>query len=410
MGASVALGMSARVGLAELLEGKARLADTIISDVASGTDLIVPGRFSRASLIAWIGNLAGLIESLRNQYDIVIIDSPPVFSVPEATLLASHADATILALRWGNTPREAARSALRKLRDSGASLAGSVMTMVHERQRAKYGYTEVTYSGKNAKYGLPIGAAARSGIRTSGNPSWSGFSTLSANLAAGCRELVDRAMPSRPLGHPHGPVRRKNDPSAHALLVLDIRENLSRPQGRHALPYGAGDRLIGTINNLSQLATRSGMMVLHAYQKGAAGDGKAFARLRGAANDRKIGSHPDKRLKLVGANIFQNRGGNAFSNAEFEEFLREKGITHLFLAGADAVTSISLTARTALDKGYRVTFIRDGIFTADEGKWERLLDSFESAAAFAITSGEFAEYAMALRQSAERESEYSVQS
>jgi nicotinamidase-related amidase len=64
----------------------------------------------------------------------------------------------------------------------------------------------------------------------------------------------------------------------------------------------------------------------------------------------------------------------------------------------DGATSVSQTARSALDRGYRVTFIRDAVFSTCEEKWDRLLDAFESDAAFAITSEEFAEFAMALRQ------------
>jgi hypothetical protein len=65
------------------------------------------------------------------------------------------------------------------------------------------------------------------------------------------------------------------------------------------------------------------------------------------------------------------------------------------------VTSIRQTARSALDLGYRVTFIQDGIFTAFESKWGRVMNSFESEAAFAIASEEFAEFAVAVRQASE---------
>ena len=56
---------------------------------------------------------------------------------------------------------------------------------------------------------------------------------------------------------------------------------------------------------------------------------------------------------------------------ELDDFLRKKGVAHVFLAGVDSAMSIKQTAHSALDMGYRVTFIQDGIFTAYESRWER---------------------------------------
>ncbi len=95
---------------------------------------------------------------------------------------------------------------------------------------------------------------------------------------------------------------------------------------------------------------------------------------------------------MVSGYSFLKRSADAFSNVELHNFLREKGIDHLFLAGLDGVTSVAKTARSAQRLGYRVTFIRDGIFTAFESKWESLLTSFEASGAFAITSEEFRDF------------------
>ena len=93
--------------------------------------------------------------------------------------------------------------------------------------------------------------------------------------------------------------------------------------------------------------------------------------------------------------------GDAFSNDGFDTFLRQQGIGHLFLAGIDGATSIARTARTAIAHGYRVSFIRDGIFTAFERKWDRQLRAFEACAAFAISSEEFGEFAATVQRARE---------
>jgi hypothetical protein len=92
-GAGAVLGIRSSAGLADLLEGKAKLVDAVMSDVTSGADIILPGKFSRASLVAWIGKLPELLDTLKSQYDVIIIDAPPILAVSEATLLAGHADA-----------------------------------------------------------------------------------------------------------------------------------------------------------------------------------------------------------------------------------------------------------------------------------------------------------------------------
>lgn len=421
MGASTALGFHAGVGLADLLEGKAKLADAIIYDVVSGADIMLPGRFSRASLLAWIGNLPGHLDALRNQYDVVIIDTPPVLSVSEATLLASHADATVATVRWESTSRDAAKAALRKLSDAGAQLAGVVVTMVDERQHAKYGYAESTYLSKSlAPYQSPTGAvtwspeAGESGRRP-GRPYlgnrvaalWMALATTSrlaisavsgtvaeprqtlhkkASRGTSLTSLPRSSNDIRPPAASEAPSKR------HALLVVDIQDSFT--QGPHSPPQAVCDGLIETINRVSKLASRSGMAVLYSHQSRESLAARALLRLPigRPSRDRFMKIRSDKRLDMVSEHSFVRPTKDAFSGPDLDAFLREKGIDHLFLVGIDGSTSISRTACSALERGYRVTFIRDGIFTARDGKWERLLTSFESAAAFAITSEEFEEF------------------
>jgi nicotinamidase-related amidase len=187
--------------------------------------------------------------------------------------------------------------------------------------------------------------------------------------------------------------------SRHALLVLDIQETFTFSPRRDSQSPEACDRLIESINGLSQVAFRSDIMVLYAHQERANPLARSPSRfvVKKVDGNRRSPEH----LRLVPGYSFIKPGKDAFSNVELDDFLRKNRITHLFLVGSDGVTSIKQTARSALDLGYRVTFIQDGIFTAFESKWERVLNSFESEAAFAIASEEFAEFAVAVRQASE---------
>src|SRR3546814_1660213 len=77
-----------------------------------------------------------------------------------------------MAVRWGRTSRDAAAVAVRKLHDAGALVAGSVITMVHERQHASYGYMDATYFSSSVETyqsnpALAITRSARSEEHTS---------------------------------------------------------------------------------------------------------------------------------------------------------------------------------------------------------------------------------------------------
>lgn len=57
-----------------------------------------------------------LIQVLSQEYDIVILDSPPLISVTDPLLLAAQVDGVLMIIKAGSTPREAASQALGKLR------------------------------------------------------------------------------------------------------------------------------------------------------------------------------------------------------------------------------------------------------------------------------------------------------
>jgi len=60
-----------------------------------------------------------LLHQLRESYDCVIVDGPPLLSVTEARLLGSMVDKVLFVVKWGSTRPEVARNALNLLRGSG---------------------------------------------------------------------------------------------------------------------------------------------------------------------------------------------------------------------------------------------------------------------------------------------------
>ena len=83
--------------------------------------------------------MALLLAELRSQYDLVILDTPPVIPVADALVLCRHADATLLVVRWEKTSRVAVHDAVGLLRRGRAVLMASVLTRADVRRAAQSG-------------------------------------------------------------------------------------------------------------------------------------------------------------------------------------------------------------------------------------------------------------------------------
>jgi len=94
--------------------------------------------------------MAKLLDELAQKFDLVIIDTPPLLAVADATILASKSDGVLLVLRSGHTPSQAVRDAIERLHQVGANLMGVVLNGV-SRQRDTY-YKYYGYENKKSTY------------------------------------------------------------------------------------------------------------------------------------------------------------------------------------------------------------------------------------------------------------------
>jgi capsular exopolysaccharide synthesis family protein len=83
--------------------------------------------------------MSNLLATLQENSTIVIVDSPPVIAVTDATVLAPRMDAVLLVVKPGETKLEAARQTVEQLRRVGANLVGVVLNGVDPRS-SRYGY------------------------------------------------------------------------------------------------------------------------------------------------------------------------------------------------------------------------------------------------------------------------------
>ena len=85
------------------------------------------------------------LRDLRRRFRYVLIDSPPLLVVTDATILSTLVDGVILVIESGSTVRGAAVRARRLLDSAGARVLGVVMNKVNLRHDGYYGYSYRRY-------------------------------------------------------------------------------------------------------------------------------------------------------------------------------------------------------------------------------------------------------------------------
>ncbi len=139
-----ALGVPAGPGLAEVLRGQAELSNVILAlnleegriTVGSGQGetrlhLLQSGRppGDPSELIA-SARMREVLQMLTQQYDMVLIDSPPVFPITDSAILAPAVDGVVLVVRGQRTNRQVTMEALERLHFMKANVVGCVLNGV----------------------------------------------------------------------------------------------------------------------------------------------------------------------------------------------------------------------------------------------------------------------------------------
>ena len=134
---------AAPAGLAECLRNKADAHAVIQQDALTGLHVIQAGRIGTDGPDLFLsGTMARLLNELRADYDLILLDAPPVQAMTEARILAGIADATLLCVRWGATPRAVVRHVLELLEEAHAHVVGTVLTRVDARAHVRSGHAD----------------------------------------------------------------------------------------------------------------------------------------------------------------------------------------------------------------------------------------------------------------------------
>ncbi len=159
-----------------------------------------------------------------------------------------------------------------------------------------------------------------------------------------------------------------------ALLVMDIQESSGNREPFTApppstTPFG---RMIRTVNLLIDHFTESGLQIAYVRQVFTS---NFITRLHGGRIvTGRMTPSICRWVKVVNSNDFAKNRTDAFSNRQLEHFLIDHQIDELYLVGLDAAFCVYYTALGALQRGYRVTVVTDGVMTGRN--WDQVLYNY----------------------------------
>ena len=127
-------------GLSEFLCGSVPLSDIIYKTEDPYMDIIFTGAVAPNPSELISGPLfSKMITYVREKYDYVIADTPPITPVIDGTLIAKQCDGTIFVIESGITQRDQAIRAKKQLEYAGIKILGAVMNKVGAK-KSGYGY------------------------------------------------------------------------------------------------------------------------------------------------------------------------------------------------------------------------------------------------------------------------------
>ena len=134
-------------GLTDVLASRAKLDDCIVKFKDVKVHLLPAGTVPpNPSEMLSQERMKKLIDFLKEQYDFVILDAPPVSVVTDAAVLGHYVDGAILVVRSKFAPKETIKLAVQKLQNVDIKILGVVLTRYNAKKSTKNSAYTYSYS------------------------------------------------------------------------------------------------------------------------------------------------------------------------------------------------------------------------------------------------------------------------
>ena len=139
-----------RQGLLSVLSGEAALEDVVVHEERMKADILVGEKSSiNAADVFSSDRFARFLTELREKYDYIIIDTPPVLAVPDARVIGQSVDAIVYTVKWDSTAHRQVLDGLKSFESVNLKVSGLVLSQINVRGMKRYGYGDSygSYSG-----------------------------------------------------------------------------------------------------------------------------------------------------------------------------------------------------------------------------------------------------------------------
>jgi tyrosine-protein kinase Etk/Wzc len=143
-----------RVGLSNVLVGRATIDEAVQTTEIENLFIMPCGTLPpNPSELLGSSAMHNTLEELKQKFDIVLFDSPPIIAVTDAAVLSSQLDGVILVIKSGQTDREAAFRAYTLLKNVKTRILGTLLNGVHIESMygSYYYYYHYYYYGKDGE-------------------------------------------------------------------------------------------------------------------------------------------------------------------------------------------------------------------------------------------------------------------
>ncbi|CAN5222708.1 polysaccharide biosynthesis tyrosine autokinase [soil metagenome] len=134
-------GLGRNRGLSEAITGAVDIKDAIHRNVAENLDFLSTGNLPpNPAEFLLHPNFGALLKTVSANYDIVLVDPPPILAVSDALVIASHAGAVFILTRYGMTTESEINESIKRLNQAGISPQGILFNDVKVRARSYNDY------------------------------------------------------------------------------------------------------------------------------------------------------------------------------------------------------------------------------------------------------------------------------
>ena len=141
-------------GITDLIKGEIELDQAIVKDYDNNLDVMPMGtRATNPTLLLSSKKLETILNTLKERYDRVIIDTPPALVTSDVSLIANKLDGIVLVVKPGIALKDGLRITINNLRTIGAPLLGVLVNGVNQHTSGYYYYYYYDEKGKKKKRG-----------------------------------------------------------------------------------------------------------------------------------------------------------------------------------------------------------------------------------------------------------------